>query len=68
MFSEHKMSKSQNIDPSKTDDNSLREDRRLKLSARDRDIFLALIDDPPEPNAALCEAVKRYRKRAENKP
>ncbi|HEX8694730.1 MAG TPA: DUF1778 domain-containing protein [Longimicrobium sp.] len=30
------------------------------LSDRDRDRFLALLDDPPEPNEALRRAARRY--------
>jgi hypothetical protein len=36
------------------------EQRVAPLSDRDRDIFLALLDNPPEPNEALREAVKEY--------
>ena len=32
----------------------------LRLSNRDRDIFLAALDNPPEPNAKLRRAVKEY--------
>ncbi len=32
------------------------------LSARDRDRFLELIDNPPPPNAALRNAIAHYRK------
>ena len=36
-----------------------------RLSQRDRDRFLALLDDTDiEPNAALIKAVKRYKERA----
>lgn len=33
------------------------------LSDRDRDIFLAMLEEPPEPNEALKKAVKEYKKR-----
>jgi uncharacterized protein (DUF1778 family) len=33
------------------------------LSARDSQIFLAMLDDPGEPNAALKAAAERYKKR-----
>ena len=33
------------------------------LSSRDRDIFLSLLENPPEPNEALKKAVKEYKKR-----
>jgi uncharacterized protein (DUF1778 family) len=31
------------------------------LSNRDRDIFLEMLDNPPQPNEALRRAVKDYR-------
>ena len=34
-----------------------------KLSDRDRDIFLAMLELPPEPNEALKKAVHEYEKR-----
>ena len=37
------------------------------LSNRDRDIFLALLENPPEPNEALKKAVKEYKKRVVKK-
>jgi hypothetical protein len=33
------------------------------LSDRDRDLFLALLDNPPPPNKALRRAAARYKKR-----
>ncbi|MGI8640882.1 MAG: DUF1778 domain-containing protein [Pyrinomonadaceae bacterium] len=36
---------------------------RRVLSRRDRDIFLAMLENPPEPNEALKKAVKEYKKR-----
>ena len=35
-----------------------------KLSNRDRDIFLAMLENPPEPNEALKKAVRKFKKRA----
>ncbi len=35
------------------------------LSARDWERFLALLDEPAEPNAALREAARRYKKHVE---
>lgn len=32
----------------------------LRLSDRDRDAFLAALDNPPEPNARLRKAAKRH--------
>lgn len=32
------------------------------LTDRDRDLFLQLLDDPPNPNRALKKAAKRYKK------
>lgn len=43
-------------------DNAVAEHSRTVLSDRDRDLFLKLLDDPPEPNAALRKAAKSYRK------
>ena len=37
------------------------------LSDRDRDIFLAMIENPPEPNEALKKAVQEYKKRVISK-
>ncbi len=34
-----------------------------KLSRRDRDIFLKMLEDPSEPNEALKKAVTEYKKR-----
>jgi hypothetical protein len=36
------------------------EDARAPLSNKDRDIFLALLDDPPKPNQALRDAFAEY--------
>lgn len=33
------------------------------LSDRDRDLFLKLLDDPPEPNAALKNAAMSYHQK-----
>jgi hypothetical protein len=35
----------------------------VPLSDRDRDVFLALLDDPPPPNAAFRKAAAKYRQR-----
>lgn len=37
------------------------------LSNRDRDIFLAMLENPLEPNDALKKAVKEYKKRVVKK-
>jgi uncharacterized protein (DUF1778 family) len=37
------------------------------LSDRDRDIFLAMIENPPEPNEVLKKAVQEYKKRVISK-
>lgn len=34
-----------------------------QLSDRDRDIFLEMLKNPPEPNEVLRKAVKEYKKR-----
>lgn len=36
---------------------------RTTLSDRDRDLFVRLLDAPPEPNKALRNAAADYRKR-----
>ena len=38
------------------------EQQRTALSNRDRDLFLKLLDAPPQPNKALQDAAARYRK------
>lgn len=37
------------------------EHRIIHLSARDRDLFLQLLDNPPEPNERLRRAAEHYR-------
>ncbi|MFL5245091.1 MAG: DUF1778 domain-containing protein [Gemmataceae bacterium] len=39
------------------------EDSVVALSDHDRDLFLALLDNPPKPNKALRRAASRYKKR-----
>jgi hypothetical protein len=39
------------------------EESATPLSDRDRDIFLALLDNPPAPNAAFKRAAAKYKKR-----
>lgn len=41
----------------------LMEDALQPLSDRDRDLFLDLIENPPEPNAAFRKAAEAYKKR-----
>lgn len=36
------------------------------LSDRDRDIFLAMLDHPPAPNAALRQAAERYKQHTQD--
>jgi uncharacterized protein (DUF1778 family) len=36
---------------------------QVRLSNRDRDRFLAMLDAPPAPNTALVAAAKKHRKR-----
>jgi uncharacterized protein (DUF1778 family) len=36
---------------------------RIRLSAKDWDIFYEALINPPEPNATLKEAARRYRER-----
>jgi len=40
------------------------EQPRAPLSDRDRDIFLALLDNPPPPNEALRRAWAKYKEMA----
>ena len=35
--------------------------QKLVLSDRDRDLFIALMSEPPEPNQALKEAMTKYQ-------
>lgn len=39
----------------------------MKLTARDRDVFVAALLDSPEPSARLAAAAKRYRQVTETK-
>jgi hypothetical protein len=39
------------------------EDSRAPLSDRDRDLFLKLLDNPPEPTDALREVMRRHKSR-----
>ncbi|MGP0064001.1 MAG: DUF1778 domain-containing protein [Isosphaeraceae bacterium] len=41
------------------------EEMRTPLSDRDRDIFLEMLDNPPEPTEALRRAIAKYAKREE---
>jgi hypothetical protein len=36
------------------------------LSDRDRDLFLSLLDNPPEPNEALKNAMRKHGRRGES--
>lgn len=40
----------------------LENEQTTRLSNRDRDLFLALLDSDARPNAALKRAAKRYKK------
>lgn len=40
---------------------SAREAARMRLSEADREVFLAALDDPPAPTAALRAAVALHR-------
>lgn len=44
------------------DELRFREESPAPLSDRDRDLFLALLDRPPAPNAALRRAAAAYKK------
>jgi uncharacterized protein (DUF1778 family) len=41
----------------------LAEHDQVRLSNRDRDIFLAMLDADPKPNSALLKAARRQRDR-----
>ena len=45
------------------DELPLMEDHLRPLSDRDRDLFLNLLDNPPEPTPAFLAAVKKHKKR-----
>lgn len=45
------------------DELALMEDQLKPLSDRDRDLFLSLLDNPPEPTPALQKALKLHKKR-----
>lgn len=40
--------------------------KNIILTDSDRDIFLGLIENPPEPNQALKSAMKRFKEEYEN--
>ncbi|MBX3243128.1 MAG: DUF1778 domain-containing protein [Acidobacteria bacterium] len=40
----------------------LRQQEERKLSDRDRDLFLNLLETPPKPNKALKKAAQKYKK------
>lgn len=44
----------------------LREEQVLVLSDRDRDAFLAALENPPKPNKFLLRAAKRWREARES--
>lgn len=39
---------------------------KFVLSDNDRDLFLSLMENPPEPNQALKSAMKRFQEEYEN--
>ena len=39
---------------------------KLVLSDNDRDLFLSLMENPPEPNEALKSAMRRFQEEYEN--
>lgn len=43
-------------------DEVLEKHQSRKLSNSNRDLFLAMLENPPEPNAVLLKAVKNYKK------
>jgi hypothetical protein len=45
------------------DELPLMEDHLKPLSDRDRDLFLSLLDNPPEPTPALRAAARKFKKK-----
>ena len=43
------------------DETQFAEERMTVFSDRDRDRFLELLENPPEPNTALCRALAEHR-------
>ncbi|MGQ0542815.1 MAG: type II toxin-antitoxin system TacA family antitoxin [Blastocatellia bacterium] len=43
-------------------DEVLQQQQSRTLTNRDRDLFLAMLENPPEPNEALRKAVRNYKK------
>ena len=48
------------------DELPFREELTIRLSDRDRDLFLDLLDNPPKPNAVLSRAIAKYVKRRQH--
>lgn len=46
---------------------SFLEEQRAPLSNEDRDFLLALLANPPKPNAALRKAAEEYRRRLDKR-
>lgn len=55
MKEKNKQSKTNNLDS-----------ETIVLTDSERDIFLCLIENPPEPNPALKSAMKRFKEEYEN--
>ena len=48
-------------------ENVLEKHQNRVLSDRDRDVFLAMIENPPDPNETLKKAVREHKKRVVKK-
>lgn len=54
-FSSNKMKKTVKKD--------IESDEKLVLTDKDRDLFLSLMENPPEPNQALKSATRRFKEK-----
>lgn len=54
-FSSNKMKKTVKKD--------IESDEKLVLTDKDRDLFLSLMENPPEPNQALKSAMRRFKEK-----
>lgn len=47
----------------KTVKKDIESDEKLVLTDKDRDLFLSLMENPPEPNQALKSAMRRFKEK-----
>lgn len=45
-------------------DEALKHHQTIRLTNRDRDLFLAALDADERPNAALCKAAQRFKRKS----